>query len=66
MKKQERVTMLLKQYDELIRLLKSEGALLNHIRPYHLLSLQDLNFSMKMLTKEESEQVHPSTLKVNL
>lgn len=64
MKKFERVQALLKQYDELIRLLKSEGALLNHIRPYHLLSLNDLNFSFKLLPREEQNLVHPSALKL--
>ncbi|CAD8092149.1 unnamed protein product [Paramecium primaurelia] len=63
-KKQERITQLLKQYDDFIRMLKSEGALLNHIRPYHLLSFSDLNAAFKLLPEEEKEQVHPSVLKI--
>lgn len=45
-------------------MLKSEGALLNHIRPYHLLSYNDLNASFKLLTQEELDQIHPSTLRI--
>lgn len=41
MKRLERAEHLFKQYDELIRVLKIEGALLNHIRPEYLLSYPD-------------------------
>jgi hypothetical protein len=45
-------------------MLKSEGALLNHIRPYHLLNFNDFNYVLKMLPKEELELIHPNVLKV--
>lgn len=45
-------------------MLKSEGALLNHIRPYHLLSYNDLNFYLKMLPNEETDMIHPAVLKI--
>ena len=51
-------------YDELIRMLKSEGALLNHIRPYHLLSFNDLNASFKLMSPEELDLIHPNVLKI--
>ena len=51
-------------YEELIRMLKSEGALLNHIRPYHLLSMNDLNCALKMIPAEELAMIHPNVLKV--
>ncbi|KAM3143753.1 Encoded by [Paramecium bursaria] len=63
-KKLERVGQLLKMYDELIRMLKSEGALLNHIRPYHLLSFNDLNASFKLMSPEELDLIHPNVLKI--
>jgi hypothetical protein len=37
------VTKLFEQYNELIKMLKIEGAHLNHIRPEYLLSFTDLN-----------------------
>lgn len=46
-------------------MLKAEGALLNHIRPYHLLSINDMNSSFKLLPPEELDNIHPSVLKVN-
>jgi len=45
-------------------MLKSEGALLNHIRPYHLLSINDINASFKLLPEEELEIIHPNVLKI--
>lgn len=36
-------------------MLKSEGALLNHIRPYHLLSFSDMNASFKFLPDDEKD-----------
>lgn len=44
-------------------MLKSEGALLNHIRPYHLLSYNDLNTSFKLMNPEELELIHPNVLR---
>lgn len=35
------------QYCELIKILKMEGAQLNHIRPEYLLSLNDLNLYLQ-------------------
>lgn len=45
-------------------MLKSEGALLNHIRPYHLLSMNDVNASFKLLPEEDLEIIHPNVLKI--
>lgn len=42
-KKSERIKLLWKQYDDLIRSLKENGALLNTIRPEYLLKYQDFN-----------------------
>ena len=41
--KTEKVKLLVKQYDDLIRLLKENGALLNTIRPEYLLKWQEYN-----------------------
>lgn len=38
-----KVTKLFNQYNELVKMLKIEGAQLNHIRPEYLLSFSDLN-----------------------
>ena len=58
-------------------MLKGEGTLLNHIRPYtnklkyyayiysyHLLSFNDFNFVLKVLPKEELDLIHPNVLKI--
>lgn len=63
-KKADRINSILKQYDDLIRMLKGEGALLNHIRPYHLLNFNDLNFTLKGLSHEEIDHIHPSVLRI--
>ena len=51
-KRATRVIKLYGQYDELIRGLKTEGALLNHIRPEFLLSFGEYNNYIKSLTPE--------------
>lgn len=43
-KKSEKVKVLYKQYDDLIRNLKESGALLNSIRPEYLLKMHEYNF----------------------
>ena len=43
MKKNEKIDLLLEQYQSLIYDLKEKNALLNTIRPYYLLSYQDFN-----------------------
>ena len=45
--KSERIKLVWKQYDELIRILKENGALLNTIRPEYLLRYADYNYYLK-------------------
>jgi hypothetical protein len=47
-------------------MLKIEGALLNHIRPAHLLSYADFNAYLKSIPKEETVNLHGSALKTTL
>ncbi len=60
-----RVRKLYEQYYELIKMLKLEGAQLNHIRPEYLLSLSDLNTYLANLPSEKTQFYMPSLLKVN-
>lgn len=53
------------QYNELIKMLKIEGAHLNHIRPEYLLSFSDLNLYLGNLPPEKSKFYMPSLLKIN-
>ena len=53
MKKLEKLTALVKQYDDLIRFLKEQGALLNSIRPEYLLNFHDYNFFLKINANEK-------------
>jgi hypothetical protein len=61
MKKIDKMTILLKQYTDLIKYLKENGALLNHIRPQYLLSFADHNSFVKTQT---NDLFNPSTLKI--
>ena len=62
----KKVEALYNQYCELIKMLKTEGAHLNHIRPEYLLSLSDLNtYLQHVLPKEQSKFYSGSLLKVN-
>ena len=47
-KKNERIQLLYKQYDDLIRSLKENGALLNNIRPEYLLKHYEYNIYVKI------------------
>ena len=58
--------MLFKQYDEMIRTLKIEGALLNHIRPEYLLSYPDYLAWLKTQPKERFEYVPENLLRLNI
>lgn len=60
-----RVQRIFNQYNELIRMLKMEGAHLNHIRPEYLLSFSDLNLYLGNLPEEKSKFYMPSLLKIN-
>lgn len=54
MKRADRIKALLKQYDELIRYLKSIGGLLNTLRPQYLLSFSDYTSFLKLYPFEYS------------
>jgi len=43
MKKADKIKAIVKQYDDLIRHLKGDGALLNTIRPHYLLDYNDFS-----------------------
>lgn len=60
-----KVTKLFNQYNELVKMLKIEGAQLNHIRPEYLLSFSDLNLYLANLPAEKSKFYMPSLLKIN-
>jgi hypothetical protein len=66
MKRLERAEHLFKQYDELIRVLKVEGALLNHIRPEYLLSYPDYLAWLKLQPREKYEYVPENLLRLTL
>jgi hypothetical protein len=48
----------------MIRALKTEGALLNHIRPEFLLSYPDYNAYMRQLPKNILDSLSPSALRL--
>ena len=52
MSRSEKVKALIKQYEELIKYLKENGALLNTIRPQYFLSHADYNIYLKMTFTE--------------
>ena len=53
-----------KQYDDTIRSLKQEGALLNHIRPEFLLAYNDYLIYIKQI-KDKIEHVPETFLRLN-
>ena len=53
-----------KQYDDTIRTLKQEGALLNHIRPEFLLSYNEYLTYIKQI-KDKIEHVPETFLRLN-
>ena len=53
MKRSERAMVLFKQYDDLLRFLKMEGAFLNHTRPQYLLSYGEYVSYIKQRPKED-------------
>jgi hypothetical protein len=61
----QKVQKIFEQYYELIKMLKIEGAHLNHIRPEYLLSFSDLNMYLGNLPPEKSKFYMPSLLKIN-
>lgn len=64
-KRQDKVERLYKQYDDLIRMLKQEGALLNHIRPEYLLGYNDYLQYMKSLPAATKQYISQNFLKIN-
>lgn len=52
------------QYDELIRSLKIEGAMLNHIRPEYLLSYADYISFVKSLPESVLSTMSPSVVRL--
>ncbi|KAL4497051.1 hypothetical protein ABPG72_002207 [Tetrahymena utriculariae] len=61
----ERSLLLYQQYDSLIRLLKQDGALLNHVRPQFLLGYNEYHAYIKTLSKEDAQAIHPNGLKIS-
>jgi hypothetical protein len=59
-KRVDRSARLYKQYDDLVRQLKTEGALLNHIRPEFLLSYADFTAYIKQLPRTITDHLAPS------
>lgn len=54
------------QYSELIKMLKMEGAQLNHIRPEYLLSISELNlYLQEALTPEQKKCFGSNLTRVN-
>ena len=47
LKRLERINLLIKQYEDFMKILMIEGALLNTIRPYYLLSYSDFTYYLK-------------------
>ena len=60
-KRLERIRLVHKQYDDLIRYLKENGALLNTIRPQYLLSFSDFNTYLK---SNPVDYVNPNAYRV--
>jgi len=65
MKRLDRVQKLHTQYSELIKMLKTEGALLNHIRPEFLLSYMDFMAYLKTLPANITSICTTSALKIS-
>lgn len=61
-KRSEKVSALIKQYSELIRFLKEDGALLNTIRPQYLLNYLDFNAYLK---SQNHENLINSAIKIS-
>jgi len=61
-KRGEKVQLLIKQYEDLIKYLKENGALLNTIRPQYLLTYTDYIFFLKL---QQSEFINPSSAKIS-
>lgn len=61
-KKSEKLPLLLKQYEELLRYLKENGALLNNIRPQYLLSFSDYHIYIK---SQKNEHFSPACLRLS-
>ena len=57
---------LFEQYNELVKMLKVEGAHLNHIRPEYLLSFADLNTYLGNLPPLEVQVLHAFSLENQL
>ncbi|EGR27619.1 hypothetical protein IMG5_193180 [Ichthyophthirius multifiliis] len=64
-KRAVKVERLYKQYDDIIKILKQDGALLNHIRPEYLLVYTDYLFYMKNLPNQNKQLIAPSALKLS-
>lgn len=62
MKRGEKIQLLLKQYDDLIKYLKENGGLLNTIRPYYLLSYTDFIFFLKI---QPCDYINPNSSKIS-
>jgi len=60
-KKAEKIKALHKQYDDLLRVLKENGALLNTIRPEYLLRHADYNSYMK---QQDNQFIQPNNIKL--
>lgn len=64
-KRAEKALLLFKTYDDLIRGLKGDGALLNHMRPQFLLNFSDYHTYVKSLPPAENSHVAQAYLKIN-
>lgn len=56
-KKFDRVSLVYKQFDEMIRIIKIDGGFLNHIRPEYLMNYSDYLAWLKTLSKDKFEFV---------
>ena len=65
-KRVDRCQKLFKQYDDMIKQLKTEGALLNHIRPEYLLGFNDYTAYIKLLPKNITDFMTLSSQKLTL
>jgi hypothetical protein len=64
-KKFDRVALVYKQYDEMIRVIKIDGGFLNHIRPEYLMSYTDYLAWLKTLPKDKYEFVPEAQLRLS-
>ncbi|EWS70940.1 flagellar associated protein, putative (macronuclear) [Tetrahymena thermophila SB210] len=64
-KRTEKSKKLMSQYDELIRSLKVEGGMLNHIRPEYLLSYQDYILYVKQLPSQVTNTISQNVLRLS-